>query len=395
MSARRTTVLGERLSLALKRPARAWLAAPLLALPLAACPEQEERLTARPGPIDGTATRENLDPEDLTYGGPYAPWNVKATDLPTDPNSDLLVDKLWDHTGGRFNLNSDEWTVAIYDAAEATHDVPVEARYPDWGNLHGRTAPWNAAWRIPEDSDAMVAVVDFATGHSWELWGNTAYADGRLLAGSGNLIQEGIDAGWGAPANVFTKENGYRVVRESGFPSAILMPTREEIERGHIPHALTLLWSNPAKDIYVGPAIKGGGEMGGSYDRLPMGTRFVWDIPDEDIDAWVATLDPAVQKGMRAIAVALRDYGGIGSDHAGDASDRRGAIWIEHEYSARWSEIGFTREATFQALDPLLSANKHRVRAIAPCSWPNGDESKVCCYPADRVMYPKGHDCHS
>lgn len=378
-----------------KRSSRAFLAACLLASPLTACLEQDVA-EANGSPLPQPAvTRGDVDHARPLYGGPYAPWNVPAAGLPTDPASPLLVDKLWDHTNGRFNLNSDEWSVAVYDVAEATDSVAVDTRHPDWGNLHGKTTPWNPSWRIPDDSDAMVAVVDFETGHSWEFWGDTEFSDGRILAGSANLIQAGIKAGWGEPANIFTKENGYRVVRESGFPSAVLLATREEIEQGYIPHALTLLWPNPAKQVYVGPAIKGGGSVGGTLDRLPMGTRFVWDIPDEEIDAWAATLDPKVRKGMRAIAVALRDYGGIGSDHAGDASIKRGAIWIEHDYSADWDEIGFTREATFQMLDPLLSQNKHRVRAIAPCSWPNGDENKVCCYPGSSVTYPNGHDCHS
>jgi hypothetical protein len=241
----------------------------------------------------------------------------------------------------------------------------------------------------------MVSVVDFDTGRNWEFWGNTLYADGKLLVGSGNLIQAGVDTGSGDPANVFSKETGYRVIRASGFPSVYLMATRAEVEQGHIPHALTLLWTKPARQRYVGPAIKGAGVTGGSSDRLPMGTRFVWDIPDEDIDAWVATLEPSVRKGMRALAVALRDYGGVGTDHGGNADKRRGAIWVEHDFSARWDETGFSREGTFHALDALLSNNRHRVRALSPCVWPGGDESKVCCYPQEAVDYPVGHDCHS
>ena len=301
------------------------------------------------------------------FGGPFAPWNIPAETLPTAPNSEALIDKLWDHTGGRFNLNAGKWTVAVYDAAEATSHAVVKVKHPDWGNLHGLTAPWNPAWRIPDDKDAMVSVIDFRTGHNWEYWGDTRYSNGRLFAGSARLIQNSIDPTMDDPANVFAKENGFRSSRASGLPIIYMMVTREEIESGHIPHALTLLWPSPAKKMYVGPAIKGPGRMGGPSDRLPMGTRVVWDISDQDIDAWAATLDPRIRKGMRAIAVALREYGAIGTDHGGRAESRRGAIWIEHEFSANWDEIGFSKEASFRALDPLLSRNKDRARVIAPC----------------------------
>ena len=328
------------------------------------------------------------------FGGPFAPWNIPAATLPTAPNSSWLVDRLWDHTSGRFNLNSRKWTVAIYDAGEANTKSLVETKYPDWGNLHGRMAPWNPDWQIPDDSDAMVSVVDYDTGLSWSYWGNTRLKDDKILAGTASVVQESIDTEPMRPADVFAKENGYRVNRASGLPYVFMTVTRAELEAGHIPHALTLLWPHPAQYAYVGPAIKGAGKTGGPSDRLPMGTRFVWEIPDEDIEAWASTLDPTVRPGMKAIAVALRDYGGIGTDHAGRLESRRGAIWIEHDFSARWDEIGFSKEATFKALDKLLSRNKHRARAIAACAWPGGDENKVCCYPNDSVDYPAGHECN-
>jgi hypothetical protein len=49
----------------------------------------------------------------------------------------------------------------------------------------------------------------------------------------------------------------------------------------------------------------------------------------------------------------------------------------------------------FEALHPLLSSNKHRAGAIAPRTWPDGDENKVRRYPDDIVSYPSGHDGHS
>ena len=287
--------------------------------------------------------------------------------------------------------------MAIYDAGEATDNVVVETRYPDWGNLHGRKAPWNSAWKIPQDSDAMVAVVDFDTGHSWEFWGDTRLSNGRLLAGSGNLIQENIDATWNEPANVFTKENGYRVVRESGFPSAYLVATREEIEAGtHSPCPnLVVVQSGQGVSMWDQRSREGAQ----SADRViacPWGQGSFGISPMRISMPWTKTLDPDVKKGMRAIAVALRDYGGIGSDHAGQASDR---LAERSGSSTTTAHVGmksvFRAKPPFVALHPLLSKNKHRVRAVAPCTWPDGDENKVCCYPDDIVNYPSGHDCHS
>ena len=330
------------------------------------------------------------------FGGPYAPWNIPANNLPTAANSDELVDKLYEYTSGKFNLNSRRWSISLRHAGDATGLYEVVTSRPKWGNMHGKKMPWDPNWQFADDSDAYVVLYDSRNGHAWEIWGSPEFKNNKIYAGAAKLVQEGIDL-WPSnqPADIRVKENGFKPSGASGLPRAFMMITRDEIQQGYIPHALTYSFPNPALYDYVGPAIKGAGPLtAGEPDRLGMGVRFVWDLTDEDIDHWARTLDPNVRRGMRAIAMALRDYGAIGVDNGGNRKKNIGVIGnLEHDLTANWDEIGFSKKGTFRALYSLLSQNKHKARAIKPCSFDGGNLDKTCCYPKSAVSYPKGHQC--
>ncbi len=62
--------------------------------------------------------------------GDDAPWNVAADTLATHPQSDGLVDKLWNDAPaarpGNFNLGFDDYTYPVYYAADATGMYTVD-----------------------------------------------------------------------------------------------------------------------------------------------------------------------------------------------------------------------------------------------------------------------------
>lgn len=327
------------------------------------------------------------------FGGPYAPWNIPAAGLPTAPDSAAKVNKLYEHTGGNFNLNSRLWSIQLREASGTTGTYPVQ-NTTTWGNMSGKRMPWNPSWQFSPDSDAYVVVVDTSNGHSWEIWGDPAFRNNTLYAGATKLIQKGIKLQpSNDPGNIYTKENGFEASGAVGLPRSFMLVTREEIENGYIPHALAYSFLSPAKGQFVGPATKGAGVTGGAANRLPMGVRVVWDFTNQDIDSWVATLDPNVRKGMRAIAVALRDYGAIGVDHC--CRQDRGAMGnMEHDFTAKWDEIGFGRDETFTALHSLTGRHKNKARVIRECSFAGGNKNNTCCYPNSIVGYPKGHQCN-
>lgn len=317
------------------------------------------------------------------FGGDDAPWCQPVAGLKRDPDSDNLVGKLWSHTGGNFNLNAFEWTVAVYDRAKATEQATLNVREPTWGNMGtGDKVPWNPKWRPPTDGDAYVCVLDYDTGHCWELW-QTKYSGGTIRCGSAKLISKNID-GSGGPADVFKKSNVQTTSSACGIHELAGLVTREEMaaaiagDRHAIRHALRCVWANPPKR-FVAPAVKYPGGTAGSADRLPMGTRWAADLSDEEIADWVRreNMSRETAAGMTAIAVALRDYGAIGTDHGGK-NGVAGAVWIEHDLSAHWGELGFKPDT--RALHRLYQGKRDKFWIVAPPVWPGGDKNAVARY---------------
>ncbi len=317
------------------------------------------------------------------YGGKYAPWNIPARQLPVDLNSDRIVHRFYEIAGAGPNINITKWCPAFYRIEDATHDVLCISKHPSWGNIHNTRVPWNPAWRSPDDTDAKVVVIG-VHGHCYEFW-QTSFENGILTVGSANLIQWGVTSDHlDQPADVRVKSNGYIPVRACGLPSVVCTILPEELERGFISHALDLSWNRPGKGQHVAPALKGAGNVGGGADRLPMGLRLVWDFTDDAIDAWVRTLDPDIRKGMRAIAVAMRDYGAIGCDGGGrkDGCSFR----CVHDLTVDYRRLGFNSAKALRALDGLWEGSKAVCRVIAPPAFPNGDVTRTARYPG--IRYP-------
>jgi hypothetical protein len=119
-----------------------------------------------------------------------------------------------------------------------------------------------------------------------------------------------------------------------------------------------------------------------------MGRRFAWNLLDDDIDDWMVQFPHEMRAGMRAIAVALRDYGAIGCDHGGK-NGVAGALWIEHDLTARWREIGFDPDKAVRGLHQLLRDHWDTCWAVTPPVFPKGDETRVAVYSG--VNYPSGY----
>jgi hypothetical protein len=82
---------------------------------------------------------------------------------------------------------------------------------------------------------------------------------------------------------------------------------------------------------------------------------------------------------MRAVVDAIRHYGIMICDNGGNQDLKRGSVWLEHNISAKWHEIGLNAGA-FDALHALLEGNFDTVRMLAEPVFP-GDESTVARYP--------------
>lgn len=290
--------------------------------------------------------------------GPNAPWNVPAAGLPIHSESTFYRDLLWNDApdrAGNFNLSFDGYTYPVYEAGDATVEYPVSLS--GYGNLNGKTMPWNPEWLPATGTDGQVIVLDPATGREWNLW-QVSVSGGVVHATNGNLV----------PGSYWSKEDGFSPSRGCGIQYLAMLVRPEEIEQGVIEHALSMPISNPSGDFYVAPATKIEHPDRGA--GIPEGMRFALDVTDAEIDAWLASLPSSLpastRRSARIIAVALRDYGWFISDTSGGAhlqfEDRASA-------QARWVELGLDvvvsgKEYPRDLLDGLMT--RDRIYTIVP-----------------------------
>lgn len=331
------------------------------------------------------------------YGGAYHPFSIPANiGLPTKSNSSTLLNQVYNITPGRFNLNHKKFTPAIYDEALAGNATAVlSVSSPSISNLSsGQRIPWNPnVMTTPRqfdsgDSDSYTLIVNQQTGRCIELFKSTYNSSTNVMSCvRANIIQSGTGLS-GGNGDIFTKENGNTVSRGCGMPHAIGVILRSEIDAGFIPHATGLIWVNPTAFAFEAPMLKGiGANNGGGANRGFMGLRIVWSgLTSSDINNWVATKPAATRGPLQTIAKCLRDYGGFGTDHGGNASNKRGAMQMEHELTAKWSQIGIVNNNILAGLHSLLEPNKSKARVIDLPSFPGGNSGLRAEY-AD-VDYP-------
>jgi hypothetical protein len=297
--------------------------------------------------------------------GPGAPWNVPLKGIPDHPESGLWVERLWRLSTaarpGNFNLGGFEnYSYPVYLAGDATASVPVRARHPDWGNLHGKEVLWNPNWKPAAGSDGQVIILDPATGREWNLW--QVRFDGQTLnIGNGNLVD----------GDYRSKEDGFPSSRGAGIPYLAMLTRPEEIMQGAIRHALSMPAKNPSSTLFVPPATKTDGDKFGIPEGVPEGMRFGLRVTDDEIEDWIrqlpGELGETTRRSARIIARALRDYGWIITDNSGGAF-----FQFEHDNTAgeKWKVLGLGKvkiagkEYPQDLLDGLLTAQ--RMYAVVP-----------------------------
>jgi len=293
--------------------------------------------------------------------GPRAPWNVPVAGLPTHPDSQCYVERLWRYGSerpGNINLTFEEYTYPVYDArfAEGWRAAEINRR----SSLDGKQIPWHRDWRPASGSDGQVIILDPDTGREWDLW-QVEVEDDTVQASNGNLV----------PGNYWTRETGFAPSRGAGIPYLAMLVRPAEVAQELIPHALSMAARGVDRSTYVPPATGTDGEVVefAVANGIPEGMRFALRVTDAEIEAWVASLplSPIGKQSARAIGRALRDYGWFITDNGGAAH-----LQFEDRLTAgpAWSSLGLDHtvddDKTYprDLLDGLV--RKDRIYAIVP-----------------------------
>ena len=266
--------------------------------------------------------------------GAKAPWNIPVKNLPLHPESKKYADFLWQDFNGRIpEMNFRKYTYPVYDATKAT-DMYLIKDKNNWGNLNGKTIPFNPAWLPNAGTDAQAIILDAASGKEWNLWDMVVdTANKQITVGNGNLCPgDYLTNNWD---NKATKCSGSRGI---GVNYLAMLVRPWEIEKGVIEHALSMPIVGTSGQFFVAPATKL--EHPGKVGNIPEGMRFALKATDAEIDAYINSLtgvSTIKKRTIRIIFVALRDYGWFITDTAGGH-----AFQFEAPESAQteWERIG-------------------------------------------------------
>ena len=297
--------------------------------------------------------------------GPKAPWNIPVAGLPRHAESAKYAEYLWNDFNGKmpeFSLR--KYTFPVYDATKAT-DMYVIKDKNNWGNLNGKTVPYNPAWLPNAGTDLQAIILDPKTGREWNMWEMSVDVNAKqITVGNGNLC----------PGDYFTNNWDTKSTQCSGsrgvginYLAMLVRPW--EIEQGKIEHALSMPIIGTSGQFYVAPATKL--EHPGKVGTIPEGMRFALNVSYEEIDAYLDSLtglSAAKKKHIRVVLVALKEYGWFVTDTAGGHT-----LHFEAPESAQaeWERIGFLPDQSIGGtLYPRFTLQKfltkERIITIAP-----------------------------
>ena len=259
-----------------------------------------------------------------------SPWNTKIPDDPTlAPNSSALVDHMIQSTQWSWlGISVNGWTVPVYWVDSTTTPfVPVTVNRVAGEGFHtDPTAPIPQGATPDEMGDHHLCIIDRGLPKAWDCWHAMDGASGWScdvaatadLAGTGvRPMEDGPPPWWMAHG-----------ARACSFPLIAGLITVDEMQAGHIEHALALGYAGIRSKWYTPPASTsqaGSGQI--SPDQgIPCGGRVQLD-PSLDLDAL------GLSSSGKTIARALQEYGAYVGDYTGsinlyaDDSPEALAVW--------------------------------------------------------------------
>lgn len=352
------------------------------------------------------------DPSRQRFFGPGMAWNRPVSDVGVSTGYGRYVTNLfryagaqgWDgtpyplaigydpNTRGQWNVALRDYSVPIWDAADATTTIKVfksvdaqNQGIPWVGIAPGGSIPWNPAWSVATGMDGIAAIVDYRTGRAWELYRPVGSRDPiNCFDWFGPNGSAGFDLSnpshtcWGGVntyTDIFTSETPVNS-RGMGINKLALIVRAGEVESGAIHHALELTVFNSmfgtecaptdpgagtSCAFHLSPANRvehlsqmGGGGCGGNQlpatdwtrsRTVPQGMRFRLSMSDAEITAWLdgRGLTGARRSTARVFAVALRDYGFYPGAETGCAQPHIETEGMQNpETRQRWLDLGLT-----------------------------------------------------
>lgn len=325
---------------------------------------------------DASGSSESGDPDDPVvfdgcgqalgqWLGPNMPWNRRIDDAPVAPDSAAVIAYLQENVDDdtRFQI---DFSITVLEAPPDTPRVPFEPTgdfyspdcdpapipIPADGHLEGESG-----YACEGDGDCHLIVVDHDACRLYEQWRANLVGPDRFESGCLAIWELDRDYDEALRGDYCTSADA------AGLPITALLFTAEEIDRGHIDHAIRFIVPNPniRADTYVRPGTHSTPATAGPDEAPPYSARLRLR-PDVDL----SPLGPAA----RVVATALQRYGMILAD-AGNltftaASDAPG---VDGPAKITWDAVGLGPHD----LKPLAWSDFEVIDSGPTLRWSSGD----------------------
>ena len=259
-------------------------------------------------------------------------WNQPiSANAATDPQSDKWIDILKkEPSGAHFGVNTDKYTIPVYEADEKTPRFTIYHRPPEdkfkqvhgykngWfeknkfyghGPGFGKNVPIPSGTLMDPAEDAHLVVVDWKAGKVWDMWGVKKEGDkwysftGMEYAAKGTGVFNKIPFGMKNGESV----HFYGPGRAAGVPVVAGLVMYDEVVAGEIRHKVACATRFNAYQEYCYPAIWTDGCLKGG---IPEGAVIQLD-PALDLSKFDLTREEII------LAKAMQQYGLVVTDQAG------------------------------------------------------------------------------
>jgi hypothetical protein len=236
---------------------------------------------------------------------PFAPasfWNAPLADAaPIAPDSATLVAQLERQVASAgVWINTYQYSTPVYTvpADQQTIRVQLDDSYPPLqADLESVPMPANAS--PATGTDAHLTVYQPSTDTLWELWKAARRADGWHARWGGRMTNVSTSPGYFAAPLGATG---------SSLPLLGGLMRIDELQAGHIDHALALAIPSAQKSVFTWPAQRTDGSA--AAPALPEGTRL-------RIDPTVDVASLGLPNVARQMALAAQRYGIVVRDISG------------------------------------------------------------------------------
>jgi hypothetical protein len=288
-----------------------------------------------------------------------SPWNTLIPDNPAlAPDSAALISDFRQSSqyGQNLDINIARFSIPLFYAQASTPSVDVVCDLGGLGFKGNDGADAHAQIPIPSgaapdpESDHHLLIVDRAKNIEWGMW-NVVNDRGRWTCGVGataDLTGDGLRPFKPNNPTWYTSHGA----RACGFPLIAGLIRTEEIDAGHIEHALIVAYPHIRAGLYMSPASTAQTRIGDDAIKtrgIPCGGHIQLD-PKLDLDSLKLT------RSGRIVAEALQRYGAFVGDYSGAIS-----VYAENSPAAQahWKGVLDTYEFSSK-----LDLSKFRVLAF-------------------------------